>query len=79
VTFAGRPGTFRLSAEGWRYIRYHDGCEELHDIASDPYEWTNLASKTAHAAKLKELRALAPKAFSKFVEPKVESLPALTC
>jgi arylsulfatase A-like enzyme len=27
----------------WRYIRYHDGSEELYDHSKDPNEWTNLA------------------------------------
>jgi arylsulfatase A-like enzyme len=78
VTYAGRPGTFGLSAEGWRYIHYPDGGEELYDVSADPYEWKNLAGMSAHAGKLDELRTLAPKEFAKFVEPKVESLPALT-
>jgi len=29
--------------ERWRYIRYHDGTEELYDHDSDLHEWTNLA------------------------------------
>ncbi len=29
----------------WRYIRYHDGTEELYDRRQDPNEWTNLAGK----------------------------------
>ena len=28
----------------WRYIRYHDGSEELYDTQADPHEWTNLAA-----------------------------------
>ncbi|MFT7302108.1 MAG: arylsulfatase A-like enzyme [Akkermansiaceae bacterium] len=77
VTYAGRPGTFGLSAEGWRYIHYPDGGEELYDISADPYEWTNLAGMTEHAAKLDELRALAPKKFATFIEPTIRSLPKL--
>ncbi len=34
-----------VRSEGWRYIRYADGGEELYDEAQDPYEWTNLAAK----------------------------------
>jgi arylsulfatase A-like enzyme len=37
--------------EGWHYIRYADGGEELYDEAKDPYEWTNLAGKSESAAK----------------------------
>lgn len=36
------------------------GGEELYDIETDPYEWTNLASVAKHHAKLTEMRALAP-------------------
>lgn len=50
-----------MTTAGWRYIRYADGAEELYDSQNDPHEWTNLAGKDAHAAKLAELRALAPK------------------
>jgi arylsulfatase A-like enzyme len=41
--------------EGWRYIRYQDGGEELYDRAKDPNEWTNLASLPAMAGKRAEL------------------------
>ncbi len=33
-----------VRSEGWRYIRYADGSEELYDEAADPYEWKNLAA-----------------------------------
>ena len=32
-----------VRTEGWRYIRYADGGEELYDEAKDPREWVNLA------------------------------------
>jgi arylsulfatase A-like enzyme len=32
-----------VRSEGWRYIRYADGGEELYDETRDPYEWRNLA------------------------------------
>ena len=35
--------------ERWRYIRYHDGTEELYDHNADPHEWTNLASDVVKA------------------------------
>jgi arylsulfatase A-like enzyme len=28
----------------WRYLRYHDGSEELYDMQADPDEWDNLAA-----------------------------------
>lgn len=34
-----------IRTERWRYIRYHDGTEELYDHDVDPYEWTNLAEE----------------------------------
>lgn len=67
VTHAATPGTYGLSAVDWRYIHYANGDEEMYDVASDPYEWTNLAAKPEHQAKLEELRALAPKEFATFV------------
>ena len=38
-------GNHSLRSKHWRYIRYHDGTEELYDHRKDPMEWTNLASK----------------------------------
>jgi arylsulfatase A-like enzyme len=35
-----------IRTERWRYIRYHDGTEELYDHNEDPHEWTNLAAGT---------------------------------
>ena len=48
-----------VRTEGWRYIRYDDGGEELDDEAADPYEWTNPAGDPRHAA-TKAGRAKAP-------------------
>ncbi len=77
LTHVNQAGTFGLSAEGWRYIRYAEGGEELYDTAADPHEWTNLAQKPEYAAKLAELRALAPRTFAPLVPPKDTSLPKL--
>jgi len=44
-----------LRTKRWRYIRYVDGSEELYDHASDPHEWTNLATTGLHTV-LPELR-----------------------
>ena len=77
ITHLGSPGSFGLSAERWRYIRYAGGGEELYNIETEPYEWRNLANQRDHQATLERLRALAPKKFAKFVQPKVETLPTL--
>jgi arylsulfatase A-like enzyme len=45
----------------WRYIRYHDGTEELYDRDKDPNEWTNIAAQpAAQSAKTRLARALPP-------------------
>lgn len=61
VTHLHHSEMYAISTERWRYIHYPDGGEELYNIDRDPYEWTNLAGVKEHAAKLAELRALAPK------------------
>jgi len=50
-----------VRTEGWRYIRYADGGEELYDEAKDPYEWTNLAPRTDMSGKKGELGQWMPK------------------
>ena len=37
--------TYTLRTTDWRYIRYHDGSEELYNHKDDPYEWHNLADQ----------------------------------
>jgi arylsulfatase A-like enzyme len=59
VTTHGR-NNHAVRTEGWRYIRYADGGEELYDETNDPYEWTNLASDPKHAARKSELAAMLP-------------------
>ena len=49
-----------VRTEGWRYIRYADGGEELYDHAADPYEWTNLAKDDRHADAKKALARQLP-------------------
>lgn len=50
-----------VRVDGWRYIRYANGDEELYDETKDPNEWTNLAGKKEYAAKQAELAAFIPK------------------
>ena len=77
LTHLHHPGSFGLSADHWRYIRYSTGDEELYDLKSDPYEWKNLADSKQHKATLERLRSKAPTTFAKFAKPKIESLPVL--
>jgi arylsulfatase A-like enzyme len=50
-----------VRSEGWRYIRYASGDEELYHDAEDPLEYVNLASRPEHAVRKAELAALLPK------------------
>lgn len=45
----------------WRYTRYRDGAEELHDHEAGPNEWTNLAARPKHAELITKHAALLPK------------------
>ncbi|MEM7147273.1 MAG: sulfatase [Verrucomicrobiota bacterium] len=53
-------GSHALRSEGFRYIRYEDGAEELYDHARDPDEWTNLAGNPEYREELKRFRGLVP-------------------
>ena len=77
LTHLNKPGSYGMSTKDWRYLHYSDGDEELYNIKSDPFEWTNLATSQKHAKKLAELRALAPKKFAPFKEPSLKALPSL--
>ncbi|HEX8203595.1 MAG TPA: sulfatase, partial [Isosphaeraceae bacterium] len=55
-------GNHAVRSEGWRYIRYRDGSEELYDEAADPLEWTNLAARPELAAVKAELARWLPQA-----------------
>lgn len=59
ITTHGR-NNHTVRSEGWRYIRYANGDEELYDETADPLEYTNLASKSEHAARKSELAKLLP-------------------
>jgi arylsulfatase A-like enzyme len=77
VTQLSDPAEYAISTRHWRYIHYRNGNEELYDTARDPHEWTNLASMPGHAAKLNELRALAPQNAVPVPPTPVSSLPEI--
>ncbi|MFM7604509.1 MAG: iduronate-2-sulfatase, partial [Prosthecobacter sp.] len=47
--------------EGWRYIRYENGDEELYNETTDPNEWTNLAKDPQYADRKTAMAAFMPK------------------
>ncbi len=49
-----------VRTEGWRYIRYANGDEELYDEAKDPLEYTNLAADPAFTDRKTELAKSLP-------------------
>ena len=53
-------GNHAVRSDRWRYIRYRDGTEELYDHSQDPWEWTNLASKTEYAEVIHEHKKWLP-------------------
>lgn len=81
VTQLQTPADFAVSQDGWRYIHYSDGGEELYDTTADPHEWTNLLHGVASAeqqARAARLRALAPENPVPIPETPAASLPSLT-
>jgi arylsulfatase A-like enzyme len=54
-------GNHTVRTERWRYIRYHDGGEELYDHDMDEMEWTNLAGKAEFKKVKQDLAKWLPK------------------
>ena len=53
-------GNHAVRNERFRYIRYHDGSEELYDHDADPNEWHNLAGNPDYADAQAELASWLP-------------------
>lgn len=70
ITTHGRQN-HTVRTEGWRYIRYANGDEELYDEAADPLEYTNLATDSAQTKRKQELAKFLP-------SRDAESLPGVT-
>ena len=64
-----------VRTEGWRYIRYADGGEELYDELKDPYEWTNLAGRPEFAARKAELARFFPARDEPAIAARVRATP----
>jgi len=60
LTTHGR-GEHAVRSDQWRYIRYHDGTEELYDHAADPMEWHNIAADSKHAELKRQMSTWMPK------------------
>ncbi len=49
-----------VKTNGFRYIQYEDGGEELYDHKNDPNEFTNLAKQQAYQAKIEAMKKHLP-------------------
>lgn len=65
-----------VRTDGWRYIRYANGDEELYDESADPLEYTNLASSPEHAARKAELARWLPRVDAPELPSQPESKPS---
>jgi arylsulfatase A-like enzyme len=64
ITHLDNPQNYAISTERFRYIHYVGDEEELYDIETDPHEWTNLAARPEHTARLVEMRSLVSTSFA---------------
>jgi arylsulfatase A-like enzyme len=63
ITQLQLPEMYSIRRDQWRYIHYPNGDEELYDLSTDPYEWTNLLHRAVSPealAHVTEFRKLAP-------------------
>ena len=77
TTYLDAPGSFSISTNEWRYIKYADGGEELYNTLKDPYEWHNLAGMASTQRELMRLRSHSPVKFAELVKPNLNALPQL--
>ncbi len=49
-------GHFMVRGEGWKYVRHHEGEEQLFDLDNDPGETCNLAAEPQYENRKKQLR-----------------------
>lgn len=54
------PASTSIRTKAWRYIRYHDGTEELYNEQEDPNEWNNLAGQPQYGAVIERLSKWLP-------------------
>jgi len=59
-----RKGNVAVRSRRYRFIRYHDGGEELYDHKSDPYEWNNLVQSSDYEQVRQKLAAWIPDAWA---------------
>jgi len=67
ITSWGR-GNYAVRTETHRYIRYHNGDEELYDHTTDPNEWNNLAKDKEYDALKTKLKSQLPQNEKPMVE-----------
>lgn len=60
-----KRGNAAVRSDRFRYIRYHDGGEELYDHATDPYEWNNLSGNPSLQGIKEDLAAWIPQEWSR--------------
>lgn len=70
--------SYAARTERWRYIRYHDGSEELYDHSADPREWANLAAMPEHAELKQTLAAVFPRDWQSAHRTLAEIQPTLS-
>lgn len=58
-------GNAAVRDDRYRYIRYHDGGDELYDLEADPHEWHNQAANPDYADIKRKLAAWIPQQWAK--------------